>query len=132
MRALANLLINAWKYSGEDKKISVIARSNGRWVELLVRDNGIGIDPAERETMLEQFGRGRAAHETGAPGFGLGLAFVRAIVRGHRGKLAITSAPGATEVGIRLRRRREATAPIVAPAQPRRSSPPRSSSRQVG
>ena len=114
VRALSNLLINAWKYSGPVKKIEIFARANGRWIELGVRDNGIGIDRTEQRAMLEQFSRGRAAHETGAQGFGLGLAFVRAIVRGHRGKLTIISVPGATEVGIRLKRRREATAPILA------------------
>ena len=114
VRALVNLLINAWKYTGEDKKISIVARSSGRWIELLVRDNGIGIDRSERGAMLEQFARGRAADETGAPGYGLGLAFVQAIVRGHNGKLTISSMPGATEIAIRLKRRRD---PVVLPAR---------------
>jgi two-component system phosphate regulon sensor histidine kinase PhoR len=114
--AIGNLLGNAWKYTGDDKKISIVVRANGRWIDLAVRDNGIGIDRSERGEMTEQFIRGRAAQETGAPGYGLGLAFVSAIVRGHRGKLLITSVPGATEVAIRLRRRlREGTAPITAP-----------------
>jgi two-component system, OmpR family, phosphate regulon sensor histidine kinase PhoR len=105
VRALVNLLTNAWKYTGDDKRIELEARSAGRWIELVVRDNGTGIDRDELRAIFEQFRRGRAAHEGGATGVGLGLSFVRAIVRGHRGKIDVTSAPGRTELRIRLRRR---------------------------
>ena len=115
VRAIVNLLTNSWKYTGEDKQIAVIARGTGRWVEIAVRDNGIGIEPAELRAIFEQFTRGRAAHESGAPGSGLGLAFVRAIVRGHGGKIDLTSRAGQTEVTMRLRRGREA-APVTSPA----------------
>jgi two-component system phosphate regulon sensor histidine kinase PhoR len=106
--ALVNLLVNAWKYTGEDKQIALEVRQSRRWIELTVRDNGVGIDGAEKRAIFEQFARGRAAHETGAPGIGLGLAFVFAIVRGHRGKLDVWSGGGTTEFTIRLRRRRRA------------------------
>nr|HEX4314951.1 ATP-binding protein [Kofleriaceae bacterium] len=104
VRALVNLLVNAWKYTGTDKRISIIARSSGRWIELIVRDNGVGIDGAEKRAIFEQFQRGRAADETGAQGIGLGLAFVNTIVRGHRGKLDLHSEHGTTEFRIRLKR----------------------------
>jgi two-component system phosphate regulon sensor histidine kinase PhoR len=107
VRAIANLLTNAWKYSGPEKRISIEARGAGRWVEIVVRDNGIGIEPGEQKSIYEQFKRGRAAVDSGAPGIGLGLAFVRTIVRGHRGKLDLTSHPGETAFRIRLKRRRE-------------------------
>ena len=106
VRALVNLLTNAWKYTGDDKRIEIEARSVSRFIELIVRDNGVGIDRAEQRAIFEQFHRGRAAHEGGAAGIGLGLSFVNAIVRGHRGKIDVTSAPGCTELRIRLRRRR--------------------------
>jgi two-component system phosphate regulon sensor histidine kinase PhoR len=118
VRALANLLTNAWKYTGTDKQITVEARSAGRWIELIVRDNGVGISPEEHRAIFEQFSRGRAAHEGGASGVGLGLSFVRAIVRGHRGKIDLQSANGTTAFRIRLKRRRE---PVTAEI-PRRSS----------
>ena len=105
VRALVNLLTNAWKYTGDDKRIAIEARAAGRWVELIVRDNGSGIDRGEQRAIFEQFKRGRAAHEGGQPGVGLGLSFVRAIVRGHRGKLDLQSRPGETVFRIRLKRR---------------------------
>lgn len=104
VRALLNLLTNAWKYSGDDKRIEIEARDAGRWIEILVRDNGPGIPRDEQKAIYEQFKRGRAAHDTGAPGVGLGLAFVRTIVRGQRGKLDFESRPGETTFRVRLRR----------------------------
>jgi two-component system phosphate regulon sensor histidine kinase PhoR len=113
--ALLNLLTNAWKYTGEKKRIVVAARTAGRRIELTVTDNGSGIEKEEQRAIFEQFSRGRAAAESGAPGVGLGLAFVRAIVRGHKGKLDVTSRPGETVFRIRLKRRRlvEESAPLA-------------------
>jgi len=110
VRALGNLLHNAWKYTGEDKKISVEAHGVGRRVEILVRDNGMGIERADQQSIYEQFFRGRAVTDGGIPGVGLGLAFVRTIVRGNRGKLDFESQPGHTTFRIRLQRVRE---PVV-------------------
>jgi two-component system phosphate regulon sensor histidine kinase PhoR len=114
VRALVNLLTNAWKYTGDDKQIVLAASESGRWIELSVHDNGPGIEPAEQSAIFEQFQRGRAADASGAPGVGLGLSFVRAIVRGHGGKLDFESRPGHTAFRIRLKRRRDGVA--VAPS----------------
>lgn len=104
VRALVNLLTNAWKYTGADKRISIAAYAMGRRVDIVVRDNGSGIDRAEQKSIYEQFKRGRAAVDSGAPGIGLGLALVRAIVRGHGGRLDLTSRPGETSFRVRLKR----------------------------
>jgi two-component system OmpR family sensor kinase len=109
VRALLNLLVNSWKYTGPEKHISIEAHAIGRNIELVVRDNGPGIEPEEQREIYEQFSRGRAAHETGAAGVGLGLAFVRTIVRGQSGKLALESRPGDTAFKIRLPRAKELT-----------------------
>lgn len=112
VRALGNLLHNAWKYTGEDKKISVEAHGVGRRVEILVRDNGMGIERADQPSIYEQFFRGRAVNDGRIPGVGLGLAFVRTIVRGNRGKLDFESEPGRTTFRIRLPRVRQPTAQV--------------------
>jgi two-component system phosphate regulon sensor histidine kinase PhoR len=106
VRALVNLMTNAWRYTSADKRIALDGRTSGRWIDLSVRDNGKGIARDEKKSIFEQFSRGRAAHETGVQGIGLGLSFVQAIVRGHRGRIAIESEPGRSELTIRLRRRR--------------------------
>jgi two-component system phosphate regulon sensor histidine kinase PhoR len=117
VRALVNLLTNAWRYTGDDKQIAIAASENRRWIDISVRDNGVGIDPGERSKIFEQFQRGRAADTSGASGLGLGLSFVSAIVRGHRGKLDFESRRGETTFRIRLRRRRDrvtGAAPVAA------------------
>lgn len=116
IRALVNLLVNAWKYSDGEKRIALSARTVGRKAELAVKDNGIGIAPEERERLFEVFERSPTAIERGAPGVGLGLAIVRAIVRGHHGKVEVTSAPGAgSEFRILIGRARPTTAPATTP-----------------
>jgi two-component system phosphate regulon sensor histidine kinase PhoR len=95
VRALANLLINAWKYTGETKSIALQARAVGRWIEIAVIDNGIGIPRDERRDMFEEFVRGKEATRRGTPGVGLGLALVRAVMRAHRGTIDVDSREGA-------------------------------------
>ncbi len=107
VRAILNLLTNAWKYTGEKKRIVIQTQGVGRHVHILVRDNGPGIDREEQRAIYEQFKRGRAADKNGATGLGLGLAFVRTIVRGQRGKLDLESRPGETTFRMRLRRARD-------------------------
>lgn len=107
VRALVNLLTNAWKYTAQNKLISISVAQRGRWVEIAVRDNGPGLGAGEERAIFEQFARGRAAEHSTAQGFGLGLAFVRAIVRTHRGKLFARNLPqGGAEFRMRLRVRR--------------------------
>ena len=119
-RALVNLLVNAWKYTDGERRISVTARGVGRRVELLVTDNGIGIAPAEHERLFEVFERSQAAVDRGAPGVGLGLAIVRAIVRAHHGKVEVTSAQGAgSEFRVVLPRARPTTQPLALSAPAR-------------
>lgn len=115
VRVLVNLLTNAWKYTGEDKQISIQARSVGRRIEILVRDNGNGIPRNEKAILFESFRRGAEALASGAPGVGLGLAFVRAIVHGHRGHIDVQSRPGETTFRVRFKKRRVIHVPESAP-----------------
>ncbi len=106
-RALLNLLVNAWKYSDANRRITVTARGAGRRIELTVRDNGIGMAPDDRARLFEVFERGQAAIDRSAPGVGLGLALVRAIVRAHKGKIEVSSTLGeGSEFRLILRRAR--------------------------
>lgn len=104
--AIANLLVNAWKYTPkETRKIAIDARAHRRYVELVVRDNGPGIPRDEQKQIFAEFQRGRdAIDDKTKRGTGLGLAIVVAIIRAHRGRIDLKSTPGhGAEFRIRLR-----------------------------
>lgn len=105
-QALANLLINAWKYTpAQGRRIALRARAVDRQIEISVRDNGPGVSRAEQARIFDEFERGEAAESSGRQGSGLGLAIVRAVVRAHRGRLTLQSRPGeGAEFRIRLPR----------------------------
>ena len=70
-----------------------------QWLEVMVADNGLGMEPAVRQRAFEPF------FTTKAPGkgTGMGLAAAYGTVTGHGGRIGISSRPGAgTEVSIRL------------------------------
>ena len=92
VQALGNLLSNAWKYTRpETRHIQVRAVGDSKNVYISVTDNGLGIPLAEQAVIFEKFRRGAAARAGTAPGSGLGLALVRAIVAAHAGHVALTS-----------------------------------------
>jgi two-component system phosphate regulon sensor histidine kinase PhoR len=94
-QALLNLLTNAYKYTGEDKRITVRAVAHGRRVEISVSDNGPGISRQDQRVIFQRFERGSDPTRTSARGTGMGLAVVDLIVRAHRGKVEVLSHPGA-------------------------------------
>ena len=108
--AVANLLLNAWKYTPpEARRIGLRCHSTDRHVDLIVWDNGPGVPLEERERIFAQFERGQEAARSGRGGSGLGLAIVRAIVRAHRGRVDMRArAEGGSEFRIRLPRARGA------------------------
>lgn len=90
--ALACLIENAVKFRREDRPVihvGVTALPNC-WL-FVVRDNGIGIDPARQERIFGVFQR---ISVEGRPGAGMGLAIVRQIVERHGGRIWVESQPG--------------------------------------
>lgn len=92
--ALLNLLQNAYKYTGPEKRIAVSARAHGRWVGLSVQDNGMGIPLRERRRIFERFYRVDNLLTRKTEGSGLGLAITRRIIEDHGGRIAVHSEPG--------------------------------------
>jgi signal transduction histidine kinase len=85
------LLDNAIKFAAA-KPIAVTLRAEGTWVELLIRDAGIGIPPERLSAIFEPFERAVPKEHFG--GLGLGLYIARAIVTAHGGSIGVTSKPG--------------------------------------
>ncbi len=92
--ALLNLLQNAYKYSGQDKRIFLSARAHGRWVDLSVEDHGMGIAPRDRKRIFERFYRVDNLLTRKTEGSGLGLAITKRIVEDHGGRITVHSTLG--------------------------------------
>jgi len=93
-QALANLVDNAIKYSGERRRLSVGARSDGDRVAIEIADEGIGIPAGEAERIFEKFYRIGRSETQGSRGSGVGLALVKHIAEAHGGRVKVESRPG--------------------------------------
>jgi signal transduction histidine kinase len=89
----ANLLENALKYlrDGIPGQIQVTGRTTASEVIYEVNDNGRGIDPQDRERIFEIF---RRSGPQDRPGEGIGLTYVRTLVRRLGGAITVRSDPG--------------------------------------
>lgn len=92
--AMVNLLDNAVKYSEPDSSIEVRARNDGEWIDVEVRDHGIGIPQRDLERIFERFYRVDRARSRETGGTGLGLAIVRHVASNHRGDVHVESREG--------------------------------------
>ncbi len=90
-RVIANLLTNAVKYTRGPARIDITTEAQDAYVEVVVRDHGIGIDPADAALVFQPFWRAGYAVAQAVRGAGIGLALVREYV-------AVMSG----EVGVRL------------------------------
>jgi two-component system OmpR family sensor kinase len=86
---LDNLLGNARRYARSVVHVSAVPA--GRWVRLLVDDDGPGIPVADRERIFDRFTRLDAT--SGATGAGLGLALVARLVEGRGGSVRAGRSP---------------------------------------
>jgi two-component system sensor histidine kinase KdpD len=101
-QVLTNLLENAIKYSPPSSPIHITARVDPTLgeLEVIIRDEGIGIPPGELSAIFEKFYRIRNVElpwlsARPPAGTGLGLAISAAIVEAHGGRIWAESRPGA-------------------------------------
>jgi two-component system phosphate regulon sensor histidine kinase PhoR len=89
-----NLLINAYKYTGASKRIHLTVRDDATHVVIEVRDNGVGLTPAEAKRVFQPFYRAEQPDGSDAGGVGLGLAIAQHLVHRHAGTIAVASEKG--------------------------------------
>jgi two-component system sensor histidine kinase SenX3 len=92
--AVTNLVDNAVKYSEPGSTVAVRARTDGVWVDVTVRDHGMGIPRRDLERIFERFYRVDRARSRETGGTGLGLAIVRHVASNHRGEVRVESREG--------------------------------------
>ncbi|HVZ73190.1 MAG TPA: ATP-binding sensor histidine kinase [Polyangia bacterium] len=90
-QVVTNLLGNALKF-GAGRPIHVRVDTRGDRALLVVRDEGVGIEPEHQRTVFDRFDRGGVTESQG--GLGLGLYICRRLVDAHGGRISVSSRPG--------------------------------------
>jgi signal transduction histidine kinase len=92
--ALLNLLHNAYKYSGAEKRIELRADARNGGVDIEVEDHGVGIAKRDRKRVFDRFYRVDNLLTRQTEGSGLGLSISKRIIEAHGGKLTVRSELG--------------------------------------
>lgn len=85
-----NLVSNAIKFTGEGGEIKICCQKTGDFVEVMVADNGIGMDEQTAKHIFEKFYQGDTAHSFA--GNGLGLPIAKRVVELNGGSISVKSA----------------------------------------
>jgi two-component system phosphate regulon sensor histidine kinase PhoR len=91
---LNNLVSNAINYSPEGGQVTVTARGLGEFMEIEVKDTGVGIPMEELPKIFDKFYRIKDPRTREVIGTGLGLAIVKSVVEAHNGTIEVESLPG--------------------------------------
>jgi signal transduction histidine kinase len=112
-KVLHNLVDNAVKYSPSGSTIRLETRDLGDWIEIRVRDQGIGMTEVELENLFKKFFRAKNEATAKVGGSGLGLYLTKYFTEAHAGEVQVESKIGqGSTFTIRLR------TDLVAPAAP--------------
>lgn len=90
-----NLIDNAIKYSDPaELDVRVCTFDRDEQIVLAVKDRGMGIAPEYQKKIFDKFYRIPSGNVHNVKGFGIGLSYVKQIVRAHRWKMELDSTPG--------------------------------------
>jgi two-component system phosphate regulon sensor histidine kinase PhoR len=88
---VSNLLDNAIKYGGEDVKVIITVNTFEKGWQLIIRDNGRGIDPQYLPFIFDKFYRVPSGNLHGIKGYGLGLSYVKQLATSLNGMISVKS-----------------------------------------
>lgn len=89
-QVVGNIIDNATKYTLKGGIVISIKLSEGK-VLILIKDTGVGIDPAEISKLFNKFSRTKDANKTNVIGTGLGLYIAKKMVEAHNGDIKVAS-----------------------------------------
>ena len=82
-----NLLENAIKYSGDNPKLEILVKQNGKFTEIIISDQGPGITAEEKQQIFKKFYRVGSEISRSQKGSGLGLFITSEFVQLHKGRI---------------------------------------------
>ncbi|WPU96972.1 PAS domain-containing sensor histidine kinase [Mucilaginibacter sabulilitoris] len=91
---ISNLIRNAIKYSLPGKLIKINCHLADNVVQISVSDEGIGIEPRDKEKLFERYYRAENSFTRHTGGSGIGLYLCAEIIQRHEGKIWVNSQPG--------------------------------------
>lgn len=90
----SNLVDNAIKYSATSPKITIVSKNEGNLLVVEVRDEGIGISKEATKAIFDKFYRVNNQNQHDVKGFGLGLSYVKMVVKQMKGSVEVESELG--------------------------------------
>lgn len=93
-RIILNLISNATKFSNDNGEIFVNIKDMDEWVEISVKDDGIGIEEKKLDIIFDRFEQADKSLSRNAEGTGIGLSLVKSIVELHGGSIYVESEYG--------------------------------------
>jgi DNA-binding response OmpR family regulator len=95
-KIITNLITNALKFTKHGGKVEVVVRlsESNEWIEILVRDTGIGINQELLQHIFDPFYQIHFLAHQPFGGSGIGLALVKELLQLHKGKIEVNSIPG--------------------------------------
>ena len=90
-RIVLNLISNAMKFSNEGHEIFVDIKDKNEFIEISVKDNGIGIEAENLDMIFNRFKQVDKSLSRNSEGTGIGLSLVKSIVELHGGSIYVES-----------------------------------------
>lgn len=98
-----NLLENAIKYSGDNPKLEILVKQNGKFTEIIISDQGPGITAEEKQQIFKKFYRVGSEISRSQKGSGLGLFITSEFIQLHKGRIKCeNNKPAGTKFIIEL------------------------------
>jgi two-component system phosphate regulon sensor histidine kinase PhoR len=90
---IENIIDNASKYSYEHKSIEIIIVKTKKFIKIVIKDEGVGIDKRDQERLFRKFSSIDNPLSAVAGGTGLGLYWANKIMELHGGNIEVSSDP---------------------------------------
>ncbi|SDF46855.1 His Kinase A (phospho-acceptor) domain-containing protein [Mucilaginibacter pineti] len=91
LNTFINIMDNAMKYAQGRALLHIVLSVKPKYVEVMFKDNGIGIPEEYRGKVFDKFFRVPKGNKHDVKGYGLGLSYVKQVVEQHRGTIAVAA-----------------------------------------